>query len=307
MRPPIHQCRSPLGLFPDTPAPRLYGRVVEGLRVHHYSRRTEEAYIHWIRRFIEFHQHRHPRQLAEEDVNRFLTHLAVREHVAASTQNQALSAILFLYEHVLKQPLDRIEGVVRARRPKRLPVVLTIDDVSRVMDHLSGDKWLIAVLLYGGGLRLLEALCLRVKDLDFERGEITVREGKGDKDRVTIMPRAVVHPLQEHLQRVKAIHQQDVADGYGRVELPHALARKYANANQEWCWQFVFPQERRWRNSRTGEQGRHHIDESLLSRSLKIAVRKAGLTKRVTSHTFRHSFATHLLADGYDIRNSSAV
>jgi integron integrase len=296
------QRRSPLGLFSDKPAPRLYDRTVEVLRVRHYSRRTEEAYVHWMRRYIEFHQHRHPCQLAEGDVNRFLTHLAVKEHVAASTQNRALSAILFLYEHVLEQPLDRIEGVVRARRPKRLPVVLTVDEVSRVMAHLTGDKWLIAMLLYGGGLRLLEALRLRVKDLDFERGELAVREGKGDKDRGTTMPRAVIQPLQEHLRRAQAIHQQDLADGYGRVELPYALARKYPNANQEWCWQFVFPQERRWRNPKTGEQGRHHIDESLFSRSLKAAVRKAGLTKRVTSHTFRHSFATHLLADGYDIR-----
>ena len=294
--------RSPLGLFPGQSSPRLYDRIIEVLRVRHYSRRTEEAYVHWIRRYIEFHQRRHPRELSENDVNRFLTSLAVKEHVAASTQNQALSAILFLYEYVLRQPLDRIEGVVRARRPKRLPVVLTVDEVSRVMSHLTGDKWLIAMLLYGGGLRLLEALRMRVKDLDFERGEITVREGKGDKDRVTTLPRAVVKHLQEHLQRVKSVHQQDVADGYGRVELPHALARKYPKANQEWCWQFVFPQERRWRNTRTGEQGRHHIDESLFSRSLKAAVRKAGLTKRVTSHTFRHSFATHLLADGYDIR-----
>lgn len=296
------QYRTPLGLFSDRPVPRLYDRIIEVLRVRHYSQRTEEAYIHWIRRYIEFHQHRHPRELAEGDVNRFLTHLAVKEHVAASTQNQALSAILFLYEHALEQPLDRIEGVVRARRPKRLPVVLTVDDVSRIMACLSGDKWLIAMLLYGGGLRLLEALRLRVKDLDFERGEITVREGKGDKDRVTTMPRAVIGPLQEHLRRVEAIHRQDLADGYGRVELPHALARKYPNANREWLWQFAFPQERRWRNSKTGEQGRHHLDESLFSRSLNAAVRMAGLTKRVTSHTFRHSFATHLLADGYDIR-----
>ncbi|MEQ8847134.1 integron integrase [Botrimarina sp.] len=276
--------------------------MVEVLRVRHYSRRTEEAYVHWVRRYIGFHDRRHPRELAEDEVNRFLTHLAVEEHVAASTQNQALSAILFLYEHVLQQPLDRIEGVVRARRPKRLPVVLTVDEVSRVMPHLAGVKWLVAMLLYGGGLRLLEALRLRVKDLDFERGEITVREGKGDKDRVTTMPRATARPLQEHLEQVKSIHQQDVADGYGRVDLPHALVRKYPNANREWCWQFVFPQERRWRNAKTGEQGRHHIDESLFSRSLKTAVRQAGLTKRVTSHTFRHSFATHLLADGYDIR-----
>lgn len=296
------QHRTPLGLFADKPVPRLYDRIVEVLRVRHYSLRTEEAYLHWIRRYIEFHEHQHPRQLAESDVNRFLTNLAVKEHVAASTQNQALSAVLFLYEQVLEQPLDRIEGVVRARRPKRLPVVLTLDEVSKVISHLTGDKWLIAMLLYGGGLRLLEALRLRVKDLDFERGEITVREGKGDKDRVTTMPRAVVRPLQEHLRRVQVIHQQDMADGYGRVDLPYALARKYPNANREWCWQFVFPQERRWQNAKTGEQGRHHIDESLFSRSLTAAVRKGGLTKRVTSHTFRHSFATHLLADGYDIR-----
>jgi integron integrase len=302
MNPATEQVRRPLGLFPGQAKPRLYDSIVQALRLRHYSRRTEEAYIHWIGRFLQFYQHRHPRQLAETDVNRFLTHLAVQEHVAASTQNQALSAILFLYEHVLEQPLDRIEGVVRASWPSRLPVVLTVDEVSRVMAHLAGDKWLIAMLLYGGGLRLLEALRLRVKDLDFERGEITVGEGKGDKDRVTTMPRAVVHPLQEQLRRVKAIHEQDVADGYGRVELPHALARKYPKANQEWCWQFVFPQERCWRNAKTGQQGRHHIDESLFSRSLKTAVRQAGLTKRVTSHTFRHSFATHLLADGYDIR-----
>jgi len=296
------QRRPPLGLFADKPVPRLYDRIVEVLRVRHYSRRTEDAYVHWIRRYIEFHGRRHPRKLDESDVNRFLTSLAVKEHVAASTQNQALSAILFLYEHVLEQPLDRIKGVVRARRPKRLPVVLTVDEVSRVMAHLSGDKWLIAMLLYGGGLRLLEALRLRVKDLDFERGEITVREGKGDKDRVTMLPQAVSPPLQEHLRAVQRIHEQDVAGGYGRVELPHALARKYPSANREWAWQFVFPQERRWRNNKTGEQGRHHVHESLVQKAVRHAARKARLTKRVTSHTFRHSFATHLLADGYDIR-----
>ena len=228
--------------------------------------------------------------------------MAVKEHVAASTQNQALSAILFLYEHVLQQPLDRIQGVVRARRPKRLPVVLTVDEVSRVMTHLAGDKRLISMLLYGGGLRLLEALRLRVKDLDFERGEITVREGKGDKDRVTTMPRAVVKYLLKHLERVKTIHQQDVTDGFGRVELPHALASKYPNASREWVWQFVFPQEHRWINAKTGDEGRHHVHESLVQKAIKQAVRQAGLTKRVTSRTFRHSFATHLLADGYDIR-----
>jgi len=291
-----------LGLFPGQATPRLYDHLVGTLRVRHYSPRTEEAYVHWTGRYIQFHRRQHPRELAEGDVNRFLTHLAVNEHVAASTQNQALSAILFLYEHVLEQPLDRIEGVVRARRPKRLPVVLTVDEVSRVTAYLSGDKWLIAMLLYGGGLRLLEALRLRVKDLDVERGEITVREGKGDKDRVTMLPQAVIPALQAHLRRVEAIHQQDMADGYGRVELPYALARKYPNANCEWCWQYVFPQERRWLNPRTGQQGRHHVHESLVQKAVKQAAIKYKMTNRVTNHTLRHSFATHLLADGYDIR-----
>jgi len=296
------QSTEPLGLFSGKPRPRLYDSIIEVLRVHHYSLRTERAYVQWIRRFILFHRPRHPRELSEADANRFLTHLAVKEHVAASTQNQALSAILFLYDKVLEQPLDRIKGVVRARRPKRLPVVLTVDEVSRVMARLSSEKWLVAMLLYGGGLRLLEALRLRVKDLDFERGEITVCEGKGDKDRVTMLPQAVIPPLQEHLRAVQRIHQQDLADGYGRVELPHALARKYPNANRQWRWQFAFPQERRWRNRQTGEQGRHHMDESLVQKAVSSAVRAAGLTKRVTCHTFRHSFATHLLLSGYDIR-----
>lgn len=294
--------RTPLGLFPNKPTPRLYDSVVNTLRVCHYSKRTEEAYLNWIRRYIEFHPHQHPWQLAEEDVNRFLTHLAVEEDVAASTQNQALSALLFLYERVLDKPLDRIKGVVRARRSKRLPVVLTIDEVTRVMSHLDGVRWLVVMLLYGGGLRLLEALRLRVKDLDFERCEITVREGKGDKDRVTMMPRSVVSQLKEHLRRVESTHRQDLDDGFGCVTLPHALARKYPNANREWCWQYVFPQQRRWRNTKTGEQGRHHIHESIIQRAVKTAARQSGLHKRVSSHTFRHSFATHLLADGYDIR-----
>jgi len=242
--------------------PRLYDRIVDVLRVRHYSRRTDEAYLHGIRRYIKLHGHRHPWHLAEADVHRFLTHLAVNEHVAASTQNRALSAVLFLYEHVLEQPLDRIEGVVRARRPKRLPVVLTVDvdKVSRIMSHLRGDKWLIAMLVYGGGLRLLEALRLRAQDLGFERGEITVREGKGDKDRITMLPQAAIPPLQEHLRRVEAIPSRirrmaSVASSRGI-----ALARKYPNANREWRWQFAFPQERRWRNPQTGEQGRYHVD-----------------------------------------------
>ena len=292
----------PLGLFSAKPRPRLYDSVVEVLRAHHYSLRTERAYVGWIRRFILFHRPRHPRELSEADANRFLTHLAVDEHVAASTQNQALAAILFLYDKVLEQPLDRIEGVIRARKPKRLPVVLTADEVARVMAYLTGDKWLIATLMYGGGLRLMEALRLRVKDLDFERSEITVREGKGDKDRVTMLPEVVTRLLHDHLMRVQEIHQQDLSDGYGRVELPHALGRKFPHADREWRWQFVFPQERRWVNRKMGKQGRHHVHESLIQKAVSQAARLAELTKRVTCHTFRHSFATHLLVDGYDIR-----
>lgn len=299
---PVSLPRAPLGLFPDKPQPRLYNSIVEVLRARHYSRRTEEAYLHWIRRYLEFHKYQHPRRLAESDVNQFLTRLAVQEHVAASTQNQALSALLFLYQHVLQQPLDRIEGVVRAKRPSRLPVVMTVDEVARVLANLSGDKWLVAMLLYGSGLRLLEALRLRVKDLDFERGEITVREGKGNKDRVTMMPQVINRPLQEHLQRVQKLHQEDLNHGYGRVELPDALDRKFPNANREWRWQFVFPQQHRWVKQMSGEQGRHHAHESLIQKAVYQATLKAGLTKKVSCHTFRHSFATHLLADGYDIR-----
>lgn len=193
---------SPLGLFPGQPQPRLYDAKVEAFRVRHYSRRTEQAYVAWVRKSIVFRENRHPRELAEGDLNRFLTHFAVNEHVAASTQNQALSAVLFLYQHVLKKPLNRIDGVVRANRPKRLPVVLTVDDASRVMAHLSGDKWLAASLLYGGGLRLLESLRVRVVDLDFEKCELTVREGKGDKDRVTMLPRIALEPPQRHFEHV---------------------------------------------------------------------------------------------------------
>lgn len=294
--------RRPGGLFPDKPRPRRCDRTVEALRGRHSSRRTEGAYLQGIRRDLEFHEPRHPRERREGEVHRLLTPRAVPEHVASSMQHPAWSAILFRDGHVLEQPRDRIEGVVRARRPKRLPAVRTVDEVSRVMAHLSSDKGLSTMLLYGGGLRLLEALRLRVKDLDFECSEITVCEGKGDKDRVPMMPRAVLRRLQESLRRVEVIHQQDLADGFGRVELPHALARKSPHANRDWRGPFVFPPVRRWRNPQTGEQGRHPLDESWFSRSLTAAVRQAGHTKRVTSHTFRHAFATHLLANGYDLR-----
>ena len=230
------QHRTPLGLFADKPVPRLYDRIVEVLRVRHYSLRTEEAYLHWIRRYIEFHKHEHPRRLAEGDVNRFLTDLALNGHVAASTQNQALAAILFLYEHVLKQPLDRIEGVVRANRPKRLPVVLTRDESRRILGEMSGTPRLIGLLLYGSGLRLLEALRLRVKDIDFERRELTVREGKGDKDRRTMFPKAAASGLRHQIEISRHYHEDDLAAGFGSVELPHAFERKSPQAAFDFRW-----------------------------------------------------------------------
>jgi integron integrase len=253
----------------------------------------------WIKRFILFHNKRHPAEMAEPEINAFLTHLALKERVSASTQNQALSALLFLYRYVLGRELG---GVIRAHRPKRSPVVLTREEVKAVLAELTGDKWLMASLMYDAGLRLMECLQLRVQDIDFARNEITVRDGKGARDRVTMLPESLKTPLQEHLRKVKAIHEKDLRDGYGRVPLPNALDRKYPNASGDWRWQWVFPQGHRWVNPRTGEQGRHHVDESILQKAFKQAVEKAGLTKRATCHTLRHSFATHLIEDGYDIR-----
>ncbi|MEQ8787833.1 MAG: integron integrase [Pirellulaceae bacterium] len=297
-----NRSRPPLRLLPDRPSPRLYDAIVEAFRVRHYSRRTEQAYVHWIRRYLEFHQHRHPRELAEGDVNRFLTHLAVQEHVAASTQNQALSALLFLYQYVLEQPLDRIEGVVRARRTRRVPVVLNPEEVSQLMGQLSGTPRLIAMLLYGGGLRQLEALRLRVKDLDFERHVVTVRQGKGDKDRRAPLPEALVTPLKEHLVRVRQTHGHDLDRGLGEVELPHAFKRKSPHAARSWLWQYVFPGVNISTDPRSGVRRRHHYHESNITRALSAAARRANLTKRVTCHVLRHSFATHLLESGSDIR-----
>ncbi|NIM16288.1 MAG: integron integrase [Candidatus Aminicenantes bacterium] len=269
-------------------------RLREALRLRHYSRRTEQTYSLWVRRYIHFHNVRHPAKMAEPEINAFLTHLAVKEKVSASTQNQALSALLFLYRHVIGREIGDLGEVIRARKPKRLPVVMTRDEVKAVLASLSGDKWLMASLMYGAGLRLMECLRLRVQDIDFSRIEILVRDGKGAKDRITMLPESLKAPLQVHLKRVKAIHEKDLADGWGRVLMP--------NAPKEWRWQWVFPQENRWKNTKTGEEGRHHTHETILQRGVKEAVRSAGVVKHVSCHTFRHSFATHLLEAGYDIR-----
>lgn len=274
----------------------------EVLRTRRCSPRTEATYCQWVVRFIRFHGMRHPRELAEPEVNAFLSHLAVKAQVSASTQNQALAAILFLYREVLGIPLGELQEVVRAKRSVRVPVVLSRDEVRDVLSHLTGDRWLIGPLIYGSGLRLLECLCLRVKDIDFDRSQITVRGGKGDEDRVTLLPEALKKPLREHLVRVQSQHSRDRADGWGRVPLPAALGRKYPSAPNEWAWQWVFPQATRWRNPRTGEEGRHHVDESLIQRAMKVAVIRAGIGKPASCHTLRHSFATHLLESGHDIR-----
>ncbi len=272
------------------------------LRARHYSARTEQAYCQWVRRFIRFHGMRHPAGMGEAEINAFLSALATQGHVSASTQTQALSALLFLYRHVLRTPVGDLGELVRARRPRRLPVVLTRDEVASVLRHLDGDARLMAALMYGAGLRLGECLRLRVQDLDFARGEIVVRGGKGDKDRVTVLPQALKPELRTHLTRVRRLHQGDLAAGWGRVELPGALARKYPAASADWRWQWVFPQRRRWRDPATGAQGRHHVHQTVVQRAMTQAVRAAGIAKRAGCHTLRHSFATHLLEAGYDIR-----
>jgi integron integrase len=282
--------------------PRLLDQVREGIRARHYSRRTEESYVAWIRRFILFHGKRHPKEMGEAEITGFLSGLAVKGKVSASTQNQALCAILFLYREVLKLDLCRLEGVVRAKISRRLPVVLTRAEVGLVLEQLCGTVRLMATLLYGSGLRLLECARLRIKDVDFGSNQITVRAGKGDKDRVTLLPDVVKDELAGHIECVRRQHQYDVVAGAGWVELPAALARKYPNAGREWAWQWVFPATRIYVEPRTGERRRHHLHESVLQRAVKEAIRRAGIAKQASCHTFRHSFATHLLEAGYDIR-----
>lgn len=287
---------------PDGRKPRLLDLMRDALRTRHYSRHTEDAYCQWVKRFIYFHGMRHPAELAEPEINAFLTHLAVEGGVSASTQTQALSALLFLYRKVLGVDIGSLGEIVRARTERRLPVVLSRDEVRAVLAELDGSDRLMAALMYGTGLRLMECLRLRVQDIDFERNEICVRRGKGDKDRVTMLPDALRGDLHDHLRTVAAIHRRDLAEGWGRVALPDALVAKYPKAATEWQWQWVFPQAHRWKNIRTGEQGRHHLDPSILQRAVRQAAARTGIPKRVTCHTFRHSFATHLLESGHDIR-----
>lgn len=281
---------------------RLIDRVRARMRLRHLARRTEKTYLHWMKRFFAFHHGRHPRDLGPQDVEGFLSSLAVKGRVTASTQNQALSALLFLYREVLELDLPWLDGLVRAPRSRRLPVVLTRAEVGALLGRISGVPRLMASLQYGAGLRLLECCRLRVKDLDMERRILTLREAKGDRDRRTLLPAGLVEPLEKHLDMVRYQHTQDLEDGAGWVEIPGALDRKYPHAGREWPWQWVFPASRHYHHNDTGQLRRHHLHETVLQKAVRSAARRAGLTKRVTTHVLRHSFATHLLEDGYDIR-----
>ena len=282
--------------------PRLLDQVREVIRIRHYSIRTEQAYVQWIRRFILFHGKRHPREMGAPELTAFLSDLAVQRNVAASTQNQALHAILFLYRDVLKLGLPWLDQVQRAKKPQRLPVVFTRDEVKALLAQLQGTTWLMAMLTYGSGLRLLECLRLRVKDVDFQYRQLLVRDAKGQKDRVTMLPNSLIDPMRTHLARVRQLHEIDLREGFGRVHLPHALAAKYPSADREWGWQYVFPSSRRSIDPRSGSERRHHAPEDALQRAVKQAIRKANIVKPGSVHTLRHSFATHLLESGYDIR-----
>lgn len=286
----------------DARSPRLLDQLRDRIRLKHYSLRTEHAYARWVRRFVLFHCKRHPRDLGAADVEAFLTFLAVERQSSASTQNQAKSALLFLYKEVLGVELPWLDSVESAKVPRRLPVVLTRAEVDRLLCTMSGTSGLIARLAYGTGMRIMECLRLRVKDVDFARREILFREGKGFRDRVTVLPGSIMASLQEHLVRVRALHKQDLRSGLGDVFVPYALARKYPAAGRQWGWQYVFPSARRSTAPRSGVERRHHADPKAIQRSMQEAVRRVGIAKPATPHTLRHAFATHLLESGYDIR-----
>ena len=283
-------------------SPKLLDRVRWQLRVKHYSIRTEQAYVDWIRRFILFHHKRHPNEMGEREITQFLTHLAVQKNVAASTQNQAFAALLFLYQQVLQRKLGFMDNIQRVSRPAKLPVVFTPAEARAVLARLKGDYRLMAELLYGSGLRLMESLRLRVKDIDFGYSRITVRDGKGLRERVALLPRQIQQPLRADLDRIKELHGQDLARGGGKVYLLFALKRKYPNAERDWIWQYVFPAAKPSLDPFSGEMRRHHLSEKNLQNAVKLAIRASGIKKAASCHTFRHSFATHLLEDGYDIR-----
>ena len=281
---------------------KLLENVRRHMRTKHLSMRTEQAYLHWIKRFILYNKKRHPAEMGSAEINAFLTHLAVNAGLAASTQNQALNAVVFLYREVIGREIEDIGPFTRAKKGSKLPVVLSVDEVKSVFEHLEGTYKLMASLLYGSGLRLMECVRLRVKDIDFKYMNITVRSGKGDKDRVTMLPKSCVEPLRLHMKKAAIIHQQDLEAGYGEVFLPFALARKYVNAAREWQWQYVFPASHLSADPRSGTKRRHHLSESILQKMMRRAVKKAKITKPASCHTLRHSFATHLLENGYDIR-----
>jgi len=282
--------------------PRLLDQVRNVIRCKHYSIRTEQSYIDWIKRYIFFHNKQHPEILDDRHVSAFLTHLAVDKKVASSTQNQALCALVFLYHQVLKKDLGHFDNLIRAKKPQKLPVVFTRNEVKQILIQLEGISWIMGQVLYGAGLRLMECVRLRVKDIDFDYKQIVVRHGKGHKDRVTMLPDIIVEPLQRHLQKTKKLHETDLKAGFGAVYLPYALERKYKNSNRSWAWQYVFPSTRRSIDPRSGVERRHHIAETVLQRAVKKAIRNSGITKAGSCHSLRHSFATHLLEAGYDIR-----
>ncbi len=285
------------------PRRKLLDQVREVIRRKGYSYRTEQAYVSWIRRFILFHNKRHPREMGAREIEQFLTYLAVERRVAPSTQNQALQALLFLYREVLHRPIDQRLHFLYAKRPQRLPVVLSREEVRRVLDAMEGTPKLVAQLLYGSGLRLMEALRMRVQDVDFERGQLWVRDGKGFKDRVTVLPRSLVESLRAQIRHARLLFEHDRRlPHWAGVSLPYALERKYPHAARSWPWQYVFPAPRLAQDPRTGTWRRHHLHEAVVQRAVRRAARLAGIPKRVTPHVFRHSFATHLLEDGYDIR-----
>lgn len=282
--------------------PKLLDRVRTEVRLRHYSPLTEKAYVGWIRRFIYFHEMRHPQDLGEPEVSRFLSSLVEKSGIAASSQNQALSALVFLYNHVLQKPLFGMDEIVRAKRPERLPVILSREEVAAILGNLSGVAFLMASVLYGAGLRLMECLRLRVKDVDFALNEIVVRSGKGDKDRRTVFPARLREPMRQHLQRVRELHLEDRLHGAGSVQLPGAIAVKYPQATYDWGWQWVFPATRCFKDRPSGTVRRYHMHESVLQRAFKEAVIRSGIAKPASCHSLRHAFATHLLESGYDIR-----